>query len=292
MDRRTLERSMYDLVMRTCTELPPDVLKAIEEARVREDEGSIAASALDTILASARLSRDGALSVCQDTGAPLAWVEAPGSLEPAMVREALIRALKDLTSEGVLRQNCVDVLTEMNTADNTGAHVPQIHFEPSAGPVRVGLMLKGGGSENVSAQYSLPDEALGAGRDLDGARRCMLDAVFQAQGRGCAPGILGVCVGGDRASGHLLAKMELFRRLDEPTSAPELAELERTVLKEANSLGIGPMGLGGRTTLLGCRIGAAGRHPACYFVTVGYSCWATRRNRVELDDMGRIARWL
>jgi fumarate hydratase class I len=153
-------------------------------------------------------------------------------------------------------------------------------------------MLKGGGSENMSAQYSLPLQRIQADRDFEGVRRCILDAVHQAQGQGCAPGILGVCIGGDRSSGNLIAKKQLFRKLDDMNPLPVLASLEQTILTQANTLGIGPMGLGGRTTLLGVKIGTAGRHPACYFVSVIYSCWATRRYTVELDEKGDITRWL
>jgi fumarate hydratase class I len=171
-------------------------------------------------------------------------------------------------------------------------YVPQIHFEPIDGPTRISLMLKGGGSENMSAQYSLPNSKIQAGRDMEGVRRCILDAVFQAQGQGCAPGILGVCIGGDRASGYLVAKKQLFRKLGDMNPLPLLASLEQTVLKEANELGIGPMGLGGKTTLLGVKIGTAGRHPASYFVTISYSCWATRRYTVELTETGDIGQWI
>ena len=159
-----------------------------------------------------------------------------------------------------------------------------IHYvEPKSArsaPV-VTLLMKGGGSENMSRQYSLPDAALGAGRDLEGVRRCVLDAVQKAQGYGCAPGILGVCIGGDRACGFEEAKHQLLRSLDDSNADPELARLEKRVLKEANSLGIGPMGLGGKTTLLGVKIGSRPRVPASFFVTVAYLCWAARRQTVK-----------
>jgi fumarate hydratase class I len=143
--------------------------------------------------------------------------------------------------------------------------------------------MKGGGSENMSRQYSLPDSALGAGRDIAGVRKCILDAVQKTQGYGCAPGILGVCIGGDRASGYETAKEQLLRPLDEKGSADmQLRRLENRILKEANSLGIGPMGLGGNTTLLGVKIAARTRVPASFFVTVAYLCWAARRRTVEL----------
>lgn len=292
MDKAALAASMEELVRRTCTELPGDVFGALEASLEREQEGSVARSAIETVLKSAAMSRSEGVAVCQDTGIPFATVEVSDVQDFHLIRDALHTTIEKLTSEGLLRPNCVDPLTERNTHTNTGSHVPFIHCEPGSQRVAVGFMLKGGGSENVSIQYSLPDEGLGAQRDLDGARRCILDAVFRAQGKGCAPGILGVCIGADRASGYLIAKKQLFRRLDDSNPSHVLSHLEKTILEESNLLGIGPMGLGGRTTLLGCKIACAGRHPACYYVTVSYSCWATRRYTVELDRQGRISRWL
>ena len=138
----------------------------------------------------------------------------------------------------------------------------------------------------MSRQYSLPDAALGAGRDLEGVRRCILDAVHRAQGYGCAPGILGVCIGGDRAGGYEEAKHQLLRKLDDRNRCAELARLEARVLKEANALGIGPMGLGGKTTLLGVKIGSRPRVPASFFVTVSYLCWAARRRSMVVRLKG------
>lgn len=283
---------MQALVLRTCTELPQDVCHALDAAWEREEEGSVARETLGIIRESAGLSRAHHLPICQDTGALMAIVRAEPVPAVFAIEEAIEASVEALTAEGILRQNCVDPLTEMNTGTNRGAFVPQIHVHPGQGPTTVALMLKGGGSENMSTQYSLPHQDLGAGRDFDGVRHCVLDAVFKAQGKGCAPGILGVCIGGDRTSGYLLAKEQLFRRLDDVNPIERLARLEDTVLGEANSLDIGPMGLGGRVTLLGVKMTAAGRHPACYFVTVSYSCWATRRSIVELAPDGGIARWL
>jgi len=283
---------MYELIRRTCTELPADVTAALDRARNGESEDSTAYGTLDIILRSASLSRENGLPICQDTGALLAAIRSRPGDGVLLIGQAIASAVRTLTREGILRQNCVDPLTEKNTGDNIGAHVPQVHFEPADGPPRIGIMLKGGGSENMSTQYSLPCPGIDAARDLEGVRRCTLDAVYQAQGRGCAPGILGVCIGGDRASGYLLAKMQLFRDLEDVNGVPVLAALEETILHEANGLGIGPMGLGGKTTLLGCKIGTAGRHPASYFVTVSYSCWATRRYQVELDGRGDIRQWI
>ncbi len=121
---------------------------------------------------------------------------------------------------------------------------------------------------------------MGAGRDLAGVRKVVLDAVHQAQGYGCAPGILGVAIGGDRGSSYLASKETLFRKMDEPSPNPELAALEERLTGEANQLGIGPMGFGGKTTVLGTKITSLNRLPASYFVTVSYMCWAYRRRRM------------
>jgi fumarate hydratase class I len=292
MDNSKLFNSVLFLLEKTSTVLPDDVYESLSKALLKEQENSVAQDTLSIILESARRSRESGIPICQDTGSLFAIVKTHPSESVFFIESAIKKALRTLTEKGVLRQNCVDSITDRNTGDNTGEHVPQIHFIPWQGPTRISVMFKGGGSENVSTQYALPHSELKAGRDLDGVRKCILDAVFKAQGKGCAPGILGVCIGGDRASGLLISKEMLLHRIDTVNESPVLAKLEDTVLEQANSLEIGPMGLGGKTTLLGVRIGTAGRHPASFFVTVSYSCWATRRSTIELDDEGGIVRWL
>jgi fumarate hydratase, class I len=283
--------SMLDLVKKASIVIGDDVLSSLENALQNEAPSSLAYETLDTIIKSAGISDKGNLPICQDTGSIFAVIRSDAALA-VKIKKSLIKAIKELTRDGILRQNCVHSISGANTGDNTGEHVPQIHFELYSGNAQVSLMLKGGGSENVSTQYSLPDSALNAGRDLEGVRRCVLDSVFRAQGKGCSPGILGVCIGGDRASGYHIAKEQLFRRLDDINPDEELAGLESRLLEEANSLGIGPMGLGGKTTLLGVKIAGICRHPASYFVTVSYSCWATRRYTAILDETGGIAEWI
>jgi fumarate hydratase, class I len=283
--------SMLELVKKASIVIADDVLSSLKNALLNEVPGSLAHETLDTIIKSAGLSDRGNLPICQDTGSIFAVIRSDATLA-LKIKKSLIKAIKELTHDGILRQNCVHSLTGANTGDNTGEHVPQIHFEPYSGQTQVSLMLKGGGSENVSTQYSLPDGSLNAGRDLEGVRRCVLDAVFKAQGKGCAPGFLGVCIGGDRASGYHIAKEQLFRRLDDINPDKELAGLESRLLNEANSLGIGPMGLGGKTTMLGVKIAGICRHPASFFVTVSYSCWATRRYTAVLDETGGIREWI
>ena len=276
-----IESKIADLIRKTSSTLPDDALKALKAAMRREAAGSSARMVLKTLVDNAALAARNGTPMCQDTGTLTFFVDERlrTSVTPEVVKRAVARA----TEKGWLRRNTIDAVTGRSIDTNVCAGAPVIHYVARTGKREtVTLLMKGGGSENMSRQYSLPDAALGAGRDLEGVRRCLLDAVHTAQGYGCAPGILGVCIGGDRASGYEEAKHQLLRRLDDRNDCPELARLERRMLKEANALGIGPMGLGGRTTLLGVKIGSRPRVPASFFVTVAYLCWAARRGTVEM----------
>ncbi len=284
--------TFVELIRRASTELPPDVVQALEEGREREVDDSLARRALDTILDNVDLARQKSAPICQDTGTPVAWVRYPVGTGTRLLEEAMQEAVKEATAKTFLRPNAVDTLTGKNTGDGSGRAIPFLHFEEWEEPkVEVRLILKGGGCENVGTQYKLPDTRLQAGRNLEGVRRVVLDAVVEAQGKGCAPGVLGVCLGGDRVSGFSESKCQLLRPLPDTNPILELAELEERLLKEANELGIGPMGFGGRTTVLGVKVGVLDRLPASYFVTVSYMCWADRRAAVSLDQEGAVT-WL
>jgi fumarate hydratase class I len=214
-------------------------------------------------------------------------------LDADILKKLFRKAVTQATKKGYLRQNSVDSLTGKNDGTNVGPGSPVLHLEPwKKETLDIRLILKGGGCENVGAQYSLPDGRIGAGRDLEGVRRCILDCVQQAQGKGCGPGVLGVVVGGDRATGYLATKEQFLRKLGDRNSNPVLAELEDRCLKEANQLGIGPMGFGGKTTLMGVKIGALNRLPASFFVSVSYMCWAYRRQGAKVSSKGQIQGWL
>ncbi len=268
----TLTEKIANLIRETSSALAPDVTRALREAQCREEKGSSAALILKTILDNVGLARAQGTPMCQDTGTLTFFVDAAlrRRVTPAVIRAAVAEA----TRQGWLRKNCLDAVTGASHDDNCADGAPVVHYCDRPG---VTLLMKGGGSENMSRQYSLPDAALGAGRDLQGVRACLLDAVQKTQGYGCAPGILGVCIGGDRATGFETAKEQLLRDLADQAPDPALASLEASVLADANTLGIGPMGLGGRTTLLGLKIAARPRVPASFFVTVAYMCWAARR---------------
>lgn len=288
-----LSDSLLELIRRTSAEIPDDVNAALVRSLEAEKQGTIAASALQIIERNIELAKRKSQPICQDTGSIIFYVDCPVGFDQITFEETAREAVTAATRKGYLRQNSVDSITGRNDGTNVGPGSPTVHFHQHRGPeVRVRLILKGGGCENVGAQYSLPHTGLHANRDLDGCRRVILDAVLQAQGKGCGPGILGVCIGGDRATGYEYSKQQFLRRLDDRNPDPVLDALEQDVLRTANELGIGPMGFGGKTTLLGVKACAANRLPASFFVSISYMCWAYRRQGVELGADAGILGWL
>lgn len=281
---RDLTGQFVELIRRTSTDLPDDVRRALGEAHDREAPGSAARGALESILQNVELARQKISPICQDTGTPIFFVRYPAGWSSRALREQIRAAVARATENAYLRPNAVDSLSGKNSGTNLGDEAfPSLHFEEVEGDtLTVDLLLKGGGCENVGAQYSLPDDRLGADRDLQGVRRAVLDAVHQAQGLGCAPGVLGVSIGGDRGTSYALSKQQLLRRLDDTNPNPDLARMEAQLTQEANRLGVGPMGFGGATTVLGVKMTSQHRLPASYFVTVSYMCWADRRRRLTV----------
>jgi fumarate hydratase class I len=285
MTQPDLTQHFLELIRRASTDLRPDVEGALRAARAREAEGSAAQGALDAIIKNVELAREKSTPICQDTGTPIFYVYYPAGWSTLQLKKQIREAVAEATARAYLRPNAVDSLTGKNSGNNLGEEFPSFHFHEWEEPyLKVDLMLKGGGCENVGAQYKLPDSQLRAGRNLEGVRRAVLDAVFQAQGKGCAPGVIGVAVGGDRGSSYVKSKEQFFRDLEDTHANPELAELEGRLTDEANSLGVGPMGFGGETTLLNVKIGALHRLPASYFVTASYMCWADRRRTLTWRD--------
>jgi len=273
----TLAEHFEELIRRASTVLPADVERKLREAAAAEGD-TPAGATLRQMLDNAAQAKEGSTPICQDTGTLIFYVDYGPEYRQRAVEEAIKAAAAAATARYYLRPNAVDSLTGKNSGTNVGVGAPYIHFhERDDAGLRVRLMLKGGGSENVGTQYRLPDSRLKAGRDLEGIRRCVIDAVFQAQGKGCAPGCIGVGIGGDRATSFVESKEQLFRALDDRNANPDLAALEERLYRELNDLGIGPNGFGGKTTVLGVKIGARHRLPASYFVSISYVCWAYRR---------------
>lgn len=293
-ERDARVEALTALISRASSSLPEDVEAALRKAANHEEAGTAASHTLKTIVENVELAREMTVPMCQDTGVLLFEVDLPPTEEPREWQDDLVAAVRSATTRGALRQNTIESVSGQSMPDNIAAGAPQVHVHVWDRPeARVRLMLKGGGCENVGRQYSLPDTSIGAGRDLAGVRKAVLEAVWQAQGRGCAPGMLGVCIGGDRASGYAHAKQQLWRPLGHRSSVAELASLEETLLAEANRLGIGPMGMGGRCAVLDVKVSALSRLPASFFVTIAYMCWAARRQGVLLscEDGQRIS-WL
>jgi fumarate hydratase class I len=289
--------SLLELITRTSTDLPPDVRAAMGLALSQEDRSTRAGQALTVIAQNIDQAASCEGPICQDTGMPTFEVKVPVGANQIWMKQQIRDAVVEATRRGKLRPNSVDSITGENSGNNLGPGMPIVHFEQwERDVIEVKLILKGGGCENTNAQYALPAELdhLGrADRSLEGVRKCILHAVWKAQGKGCSPGAVGVCIGGDRTSGYLHAKEQLFRTLDDTNSDPRLADLERRIMDEANTLTVGPMGFGGKTSLIGCKIGALNRLPASFFVSIAYDCWAFRRLGVVLDAAsGAIQSWL
>ncbi len=289
--------SVLQLIVRTSTDLPPDVRASMSTTLHAEPADTRSGQALTIIAQNIDLAVDTEGAICQDTGMPTFEVKTPVGSNHIWMRQQIRQAVAEATRRGKLRPNSVDSITGKNSGDNLGPGMPIVHFEQwEQDGIEIKLILKGGGCENVNAQYALPVELphLGrADRNFDGVKKAILHAVWSAQGKGCSPGAVGVCIGGDRTSGYTHAKEQLFRTLDDVNPDPRLAELEASIMATVNNLEIGTMGFGGNVTLIGCKIGVINRLPACYFVSVAYDCWAFRRLGVTLNaSTGAIDRWL
>ena len=285
--------NILELIRRTSTDLPNDVRQSVVDSLEREKANSPGEYALKVIQRNIDIACGKSQPLCQDTGSILFFIKCPVNFNQLIFSKECGRAVAKATELGYLRQNSVDSITGKNSGNNLGPGTPTLYFEQHEEEfIDIRLILKGGGCENVGAQYSLPDGRIGAGRDLEGVRKAALDAVYQAQGKGCGPGILGIVVGGDRSTGYSYSKKLFLRVLNDRNPDPLLDELEQRILNEANTLGIGPMGFGGKTTLLGVKIGALNRLPASFFVSVSYMCWAFRRQGIKVDLSGQVKEWI
>jgi fumarate hydratase class I len=276
-----LRDGIVELYKKAATSLPTDVEDALRHAYTSEKKRGNTKVALSAILENVKIARETARPICQDTGVPVFFVKIPVGLSQIELKGTIIEATKIATEKIPLRPNAVDVISDKNSGDNTGIGFPIIYLEETLeSTLTIDLMLKGSGCENAGQLYKLPFEEIKAERDLDGVRKCVLDAVYRAQGRGCPPYTIGVGIGASKDQVTRLAKEQLLRRLGDINKDEVLSELEKRLLGEINQLGIGPLGLGGKTTAIGVKMGVNHRHPASYFVDVSFSCWANRRMRL------------
>ncbi len=295
MNYEKLVENLVELIRRTSCYLPPDVNEVLSTKKALEVKKSKAELALEVVMQNIGLARHYSRPICQDTGLLNFYIHHPFSVDPRIIKKATEEATKAATVKGYLRQNSVDSLTGKNSGTNLGPGSPAFHMDVwDNDEIEIKLIQKGGGCENMSAQFKLPTTIAGQafGRDLNGVRACILETVHMAQGKGCAPGFLGVCIGGDRAAAYEFAKMQLLRPLDDTNPDEKLAQLEAEVLESSNRLSIGPMGFEGNLTVGGIKIGMLNRLPACYFVTIAYMCWAHRRRGFVLSSDGaEVKQW-
>lgn len=280
-----LEKAIIGLYKKTATIIPEDVENSLRYSLRKERKNSLAYYTLSNILKNIELARNKALPICQDTGVSIFYVMVPAGVAHHKLKQIIINATRKATKEIPLRPNAVNVLEERNTGDNVGfdkekveVQQPIIYIEQwDKGFIKINLMLKGGGSENVGIQYKLPDKKLNADRDIEGIKKCVIDAVFKAQGKGCSPYVIGVAIGGSKDLITKESKKQLLRNMDDINKDQRLIKLEKELKDKINSLGIGPLGLGGKTTVLGVKLKTLHRHPASFFVDVSFMCWACRR---------------
>ncbi len=286
--------TLLELIRKTSSELPKDIKDVLLASIEKEEEGSRAKSALLTIKDNLELAEKNSAPICQDTGMIKFYVECPKGFDTVEFKKLAEAAVDEATAKGYLRQNSVDSITGKNTGNNLGKGTPQYHFEQwDKEDVQVYLILKGGGCENVGIQYSLPCQLpefnnYRAGRDVEGVKAAILHGIWKAQGKGCAPGYIGVCIGSDRAHGLEVAKEQLLRVETDTNPDGTLAKLEKEIFEKANSSQIGPMGFGGETTVLGVKITDRNRLPASFFVSIAYGCWAHRRRGILMDNTYNI----
>lgn len=288
-----LEQSLLELVQRAASELSQDVLTAVERARKNEDPDSNARVALEYVRESLVLAADPPRPISPDPVATHFYVVAPPGYDTLAFEEAARAAMTEATRAGYLESGLVDPVTGKPVRSGVGTGNPAVHFQlEDRKTVEVRVLLDTGVEPGPGAHYILPDESITASRNLAGVRRAALDALIQSQGSGTGPGVLAVGIGGDRTSGAALAHQQFLRPLNERSRTKALADLEARILEDANNLGIGPMGFGGKTALLAVKVGAQLSAGSNYHVSVCYLGWNCRRQGVELDAKGGIKDWL
>lgn len=281
---QTVENVAVNLLRLAVTELPKDVKEALQKA-YQEETSEAGKTQLKAILDNVALAERTRTPMCQDTGTIIFYIKAGAEVKNLdKIENALRNATKRATNEVPLRPNAVDPFKQKNTGNNTGRNIPYINWEIVPGnTLEITVLPKGGGSENVCVTGMLVP-----GEGIKGLKKFVIDSVIKAGSKPCPPNILGVAIGGGTDISIKLAKKALLRPLNHPNSDPEIAKLEKELLEAANQTGIGPMGLGGKFTVLGVNIDYAARHPASYPAAVAFNCWAARRATARVHPDGRV----
>ena len=279
-----MEDVAFNILKQAVVYLPEDVRQALQKA-YKEETSETGKTQLKAILENVELAEKYQAPVCQDTGTIIFYIKAGAKAKGLdKVEEALTNAVRKATKEIPLRPNSVDPFTQKNTGDNTGRYIPYANWEIVPGDgLELTVLTKGGGSENVCVTGMLVP-----GEGIKGLKKFVIDAVIRAGAQPCPPTILGIAMGGGADISMKLAKKALLRPLNEHNSDPEIAKLESEICEAANMTGIGPMGLGGKTTVLGVHVDYAFRHPASFPAAVAFNCWAARRASARINADGSV----
>jgi fumarate hydratase subunit alpha len=282
--KKVVEDTAFNLLKLAVVRLPSDIKDALNRA-YKEETSEAGRVQFEAILKDIELAEKDDTPLCQDTGIIIFYVKAGAKVKDLdVIESALQNATRRATKEIPLRPNAVDPFTQKNSGDNTGKRIPYINWEiTDSDYVEITAFPKGGGSENVCTIGMITP-----GEGVNGLKKFVIDAVIKAGAMPCPPTIVGVAAGGGSDISMKLAKASLLRPLDEPNPNPDLDKLEKELYEAANSTGIGPMGLGGKFTVLGVKIDYAHRHPASYPVAVAFQCWAARRSTARIHSDGTV----
>jgi len=281
---KIVENVAFNILKQAVIYLPEDVKQALKKAYA-EETSETGKTQLKAILDNIELAEKYQAPMCQDTGTIIFYVKAGAKAKDLeKIEEALTNATRKATKEIPLRPNSVDPFTQKNSGDNTGRYIPFLQWEIVPGDsLEVTVMTKGGGSENVCIAGMLVP-----GEGIKGLKKFVVDAVIKAGAQPCPPNILGVAIGGGADIAMKLAKKALLKPLNESNKDSEIAKLEKEIFEAVNMTGIGPMGLGGKTTVLGVHVDYAFRHPASFPAAVAFNCWAARRASARINVDGTV----
>jgi len=279
-DRDRIKECTKKLLREAVTNLPHDTEGALKKAYEIETNG-LAKTQLKMILDNEKLAKKSGKPMCQDTGIPLFFVTLGSKSKISLddIKEGIIEAVQEATIEIPLRPNVVHPLTRENTGTNTGMNMPYITYDikRDVDYIEIVAFPKGAGSENMSRL-----KMLSPSQGIKGIKKFVIETVAKSMGNPCPPTIVGVGIGGSADLAMKLAKMALLIPLDKENEDEKFAELEKELYRKLNSLGIGPMGMGGNTSVLGVRIKYAYCHTASLPVAINLHCWAARQKRARI----------
>jgi fumarate hydratase subunit alpha len=281
MDFQDIESGVVELIRKAETQLPNDVIEALENAYIIEK--GVAKTQIQAILENIKLAKESKRPMCQDTGIQTFFVDIGIDFpEINKLKQIISNGVKKATKQIPLRPNTMDPFTQINHKDNTGLHVPYITWDFSVGSdVKITAFPKGGGSENMSKLGMLKP-----GVGLEGVKDFVVEQIINAAGQPCPPTVVGVGIGGGADLSLKLGKKALLRPVGKRSKDKEVAKMEEELIKRINESGIGPMGLGGKTTVLDVHIEKAHRHPASLPVGIAVQCWADRRAHMTIHADG------